>query len=73
MQIAVRDRGPGVTVEQLDMIFKPYFTSKPHGLGLGLSISRTIVLKHGGSIWALNNPDCGATFYVNLPAEGTAG
>lgn len=73
VQIAVRDRGPGVTVEQLDMIFKPYFTSKPHGLGLGLSISRTIVLKHGGSIWALNNPDCGATFYVNLPAEGTAG
>jgi two-component system sensor kinase FixL len=73
VQIAVRDRGPGMTVEQLDMVFKPFFTSKPHGLGLGLSISRTIVLKHGGSIWAENNLDRGATFYINLPAEGTAG
>ncbi len=71
--IAVRDRGPGMTVDQLDTIFKPFVTSKPNGLGLGLSISRKIVLMHGGSIWAESDPDCGATFYVNLPAGRTAG
>ncbi|MBP0590769.1 PAS domain S-box protein [Paraburkholderia sp. LEh10] len=71
--IAVRDRGSGMTVDQLDTIFEPFVTSKQNGLGLGLSISRKIVLMHGGSIRAENNRDCGATFYVNLPAEGTAG
>ncbi|MBB5460296.1 nitrogen regulation protein NR(II) [Paraburkholderia sp. Cpub6] len=67
--IAVIDRGQGLTGDQLDKIFKPFFTSKPHGLGLGLSISRNIVNAHGGRLWAENNADRGASFYVSLPSE----
>ncbi|KVZ78706.1 hypothetical protein WL22_05200 [Burkholderia ubonensis] len=69
--IGVRDRGHGLAVDQLDRIFKPFYTSKPHGLGLGLSISRAIVTAHGGRLWAESNADRGASFYVALPSEGT--
>ncbi|SIT38100.1 PAS domain S-box (fragment) [Paraburkholderia ribeironis] len=72
VRIAVRDCGQGLTVEQLDTVFKPFYTSKPHGLGLGLSISRSIVELHGGRLWAENNLDRGATFYVTLPAGNGA-
>ncbi|CAE6868442.1 Adaptive-response sensory-kinase SasA [Paraburkholderia nemoris] len=72
VHIAVRDGGHGLTVDRLDRIFKPFFTSKPQGLGLGLSISRSIVDMHGGQLWAENNTDRGATFHVMLPA-GDAG
>ncbi len=72
VRVCVRDRGHGLTVDQLDKIFKPFFTSKPHGLGLGLSISQTIVAAHDGRLWAENNPDRGASFHVALPTEGTA-
>jgi two-component system sensor kinase FixL len=72
-RIAVRDRGHGLTVGKLDTIFKPFYTSKPHGLGLGLSISRSIVELHGGRLWAENNTDRGATFYVTLPTRSGAG
>ena len=67
--IAVSDRGHGLTAEQHDRIFRPFFTSKPQGLGLGLSISRSIVAAHGGLLWAENNVDRGTTFYVTLPSE----
>ncbi|SEB15786.1 sensor histidine kinase [Paraburkholderia sartisoli] len=67
--IAVRDRGHGLTSDKLDKIFTPFFTSKPQGLGLGLSISRSIIDMHRGRLWAENNIDRGATFYVTLPAE----
>lgn len=70
--LCVRDCGHGLTVEQLDKIFQPFFTSKPHGLGLGLSISRSIVSAHGGHIWAENNAEGGATFHVLLPSGQTA-
>jgi two-component system sensor kinase FixL len=60
-------------VGKLDTIFKPFYTSKPHGLGLGLSISRSIVELHGGRLWAENNTDRGATFYVTLPTRSGAG
>ncbi|KVP44329.1 hypothetical protein WJ88_28625 [Burkholderia ubonensis] len=72
VRIGVRDRGHGLTVDQLDRIFKPFYTSKPHGLGLGLSISRSIVAAHGGRLWAESNADRGASFYVALPSEGAA-
>jgi len=65
--VAIRDRGHGLTVDKLDKIFKPFFTSKPQGLGLGLSISRTIIDMHHGRLWAENNIDRGATFFVTLP------
>jgi two-component system sensor kinase FixL len=65
--IAISDRGHGLTADKLDKIFKPFFTSKPQGLGLGLSISRTIISMHRGRLWAENNIDRGATFFVALP------
>ncbi|OUL74769.1 PAS domain-containing sensor histidine kinase, partial [Paraburkholderia hospita] len=57
--IAISDRGHGLTADKLDKIFKPFFTSKPQGLGLGLSISRTIIGMHRGRLWAENNIDRG--------------
>ncbi|MEA3131007.1 MAG: two-component system, LuxR family, sensor kinase FixL [Paraburkholderia sp.] len=65
--LAVIDRGHGLAPERLGKIFKPFFTSKPQGLGLGLSISRSIVEMHRGRLWAENNIDRGATFHVTLP------
>jgi two-component system sensor kinase FixL len=65
--IAISDRGHGLTADKLDKIFKPFFTSKPQGLGLGLSISRSIIDMHHGRLWAENNIDRGATFFVTLP------
>jgi PAS domain S-box-containing protein len=67
--ISVADTGPGVHAEALGVIFDPFFSTKAHGLGLGLSISRSIVATHGGEIWAENNPGRGATFHVALPPQ----
>lgn len=61
------DAGPGVPAERLGHLFDSFYTSKPHGMGLGLSISRSIVEAHGGSIRAENNRDAGATFRITLP------
>jgi two-component system sensor kinase FixL len=68
IQVAVRDFGPGVDEKELGKIFEPFFTTKRTGLGMGLSLSRSIIEAHGGHIWAQNNPDRGATFYFDLPA-----
>jgi two-component system sensor histidine kinase TtrS len=51
-------------------VFEPFFTTKAQGLGLGLSVCRTIITAHGGSLSAVNNPDAGATFGFTLPAHG---
>jgi two-component system, LuxR family, sensor kinase FixL len=67
----VSDRGRGVADDMFDELFAPFVTSKRDGLGLGLSISRSIVDMHGGRIWAENNRDQGATFHVTLPAAAT--
>jgi signal transduction histidine kinase len=66
VQVSVRDRGMGIPPELVDRLFQPFVTSKPQGLGLGLSISRTIVAAHGGRLWAENDPDGGATFHCAL-------
>jgi C4-dicarboxylate-specific signal transduction histidine kinase len=68
--IAIRDRGCGVDAGQFATLFKPFVTSKPEGLGLGLSISRTIVMAHGGQLRAERNPDRGMTFHIELPVQG---
>ena len=65
--VEVQDSGTGIAAEKLDSIFDPFVTSKPEGLGLGLSICRSIIERHGGTISAANNPDRGATFSISLP------
>lgn len=72
VRIAVHDNGHGLASDRLDGIFKPFFTSKPQGLGLGLSICQSIIDMHRGRLWAENNIDRGATFYVTLPAGTSA-
>jgi len=64
--IEVHDRGPGLG-DDLPRAFEPFFTTKSEHLGLGLSISRSIAEAHGGRLWAINNPDGGATFHLVLP------
>jgi PAS domain S-box-containing protein len=65
--IAVRDHGVGLSGEQLEKIFQPFYTTKDNGLGMGLAISRSIVEAHGGRLWAQNSPDRGATFHFTVP------
>jgi PAS domain S-box-containing protein len=73
VQIAISDRGVGIPDGQLDSVFDPFVTHRPQGLGLGLAISRSIVVAHHGRIQAENNADRGATFRCFLPlASGTA-
>jgi PAS domain S-box-containing protein len=68
VELALADRGTGIAAEELKHIFEPFFTSKPDGLGLGLSICRSIVTAHAGRLWADNNAEGGATFHLWLPA-----
>ena len=65
--ISISDSGPGIPVEKLRQIFDPFYTSKEQGMGIGLSIARTIVLAHRGQIWAENQAGGGATFRLSLP------
>ena len=65
--VEVQDSGTGIAAEELESIFDPFITSKPEGLGMGLSICRSIIERHGGKISAANNPDRGAKFSISLP------
>jgi C4-dicarboxylate-specific signal transduction histidine kinase len=67
--VSIVDRGTGICATSQGRLFEPFFTTKEHGLGLGLVICRSITLAHGGRLWATNNPDCGATFHLALPAQ----
>jgi C4-dicarboxylate-specific signal transduction histidine kinase len=66
--IAVRDSGPGLSPENLDRLFTPFYTTKPHGMGMGLSICRSIIDAHGGRLWATASESRGAEFHFTLPA-----
>lgn len=71
VQINVVDSGPGIDKEIAKQLFQPFVTSKPQGMGVGLSISRTIIEAHGGRIWADGNPaGRGAAFHLTLPPVG---
>ncbi len=70
--ISVLDTGVGVPPEQADKIFNAFFTTKTHGTGMGLRISRSIVESHGGRLWAADNSPRGATFQFTLPAATVA-
>lgn len=67
LEVRVRDAGEGVSSEALPTLFEPFISTKPEGMGLGLSISRTIVESQGGRIWAENEPGGGAVFCFTLP------
>jgi signal transduction histidine kinase len=66
--VAVQDSGPGLSRESLERLFEPFYTTKPGGMGMGLSICRSIIKAHGGRVWATANVTQGATFHFSLPA-----
>jgi signal transduction histidine kinase len=67
--VAVQDSGPGLEAAMLERVFESFYTTKPTGLGLGLSICRSIIEAHGGRLWASTNQRRGATFQFTLPRD----
>ena len=67
--VAVQDSGIGLDPESMERLFEPFYTTKPEGMGMGLSISRSIIEAHGGRLWARVNDGLGATFQFTLPTD----
>jgi PAS domain S-box-containing protein len=72
VKVGIRDFGIGIIEDNLNQIIEPFYTTKPEGMGMGLSINRSIIDAHDGRFWADNNPDRGATFYFTLPIHEEA-
>jgi PAS domain S-box-containing protein len=70
VRVSVCDNGAGVPDEVGDRLFDPFFTTKETGIGMGLSISRSIISRHGGRMWYERNPDGGTTFHFTCPLQG---
>jgi PAS domain S-box-containing protein len=70
--ISVKDSGPGIALEDTNHIFDAFFTTKSHGMGMGLSICRSIVENHGGHLWAEPGTPCGSIFLMTLPSKTPA-
>ena len=68
IRITIRDRGRGIEPEELPRVFDSFYSTKHAGMGLGLSIARTIVEAHGGRIWAESRAGAGTIFFVELPS-----
>ena len=71
--VSVEDSGPGLDPKSLDHIFDAFYTTKPHGLGMGLAISRSLIEVHGGRLWATANGPHGAVFQFTLPIGNEGG
>jgi signal transduction histidine kinase len=69
VRVGVRDTGPGLSPESLSCLFEPFYTTKPEGMGMGLSICRSIIEAHGGRLWATRREPQGALFQFTIPAE----
>ena len=67
--VGVEDSGTGIEPQNMDRLFSAFFTTKPNGMGIGLSICRSIVEQHGGAIWATRNSGAGSTFQFTLRAR----
>ena len=67
VHVAIEDAGTGLRPGTEDLVFEPFYTTKQSGMGMGLSIARSIVEAHGGAIWAANNGTRGATFHFTVP------
>lgn len=65
--LTLRDEGPGLSSEDLQKLFNPFYTRRPEGTGLGLAIAQKVILDHGGKLWARNAPKKGAEFSISLP------
>jgi C4-dicarboxylate-specific signal transduction histidine kinase len=70
LMVSITDTGMGLPPQEADQIFNAFFTTKPHGTGMGLRISRSIIESHGGRLWAADNSPRGASFCFTLPAKG---
>jgi PAS domain S-box-containing protein len=71
--VAVRDSGPGLDAASIERLFEPFYTTKPGGLGMGLSICRSIIETHEGRLWAIANVPKGAIFQFRVPAHADSG
>jgi C4-dicarboxylate-specific signal transduction histidine kinase len=71
VHVAVQDSGIGIDSETVERLFGAFFTTKPSGMGMGLSISRSIIRAHGGKLWVSSNPDHGAAFQFTVPTNGS--
>ena len=67
VEFLISDTGIGISVEAMQHLFDPFFSTKANGMGMGLAISNTIITNHGGRLWAHRNPNVGTTFYFSLP------
>jgi signal transduction histidine kinase len=72
LELSVEDCGHGIPAEKLGRVFDSFFTTKEHGMGLGLALARSIAEAHGGRLVAKNNPSGGTTFYLVLPINPSA-
>jgi two-component system sensor histidine kinase HydH len=63
----VADTGEGLTAEERERLFTPYYTTKQHGTGLGLAIVQSVVTDHAGRVWVDSAPGRGSTFHIELP------
>jgi C4-dicarboxylate-specific signal transduction histidine kinase len=73
IQICVEDSGTGIDEENMPHLFEAFFTTKPHGMGMGLSICRSIIETHGGRLWAGRGRNSGVAFFIRLPTSAADG